>query len=77
MATKNETPTCPICETDALRQVRCSNASCPFAFLACSNCDADQAVAAFAADHEKDCAFGPNSVRAVNPPTFVAPRRAA
>lgn len=79
MATTNhETPTtCPICSEETLRRVRCSHASCAFVVTTCERCDREQIVAAFVADHEKDCAHGPVAVPLLRPATFVAPRRAA
>lgn len=78
MATKNETTqVCPICSEATVRRVPCSYASCSFAVTTCSNCDRSQAVAAFLADHEKDCAYGPGVNPSARPATFVAPRRAA
>lgn len=75
MATNHDTTqACPICTEDTVRQVRCSNVECSFVVTTCTRCDRGQAVAAFVADHEKDCvhepsAFFPDSRRA----TFAAP----
>lgn len=77
MASNENTKECPICLQASVRQVRCSNAACAFVVCACSGCDRDQVVAAFVADHEKDCAHGPSVALAARPATFVAPRRAA
>lgn len=73
MASKNENnQTCPIClKDDTIRRVSCSNPACAFSFVTCTNCDRDQVVTAFRADHEKDCVHGMGApgLRA----TFAAP----
>lgn len=77
-STNDNTHTCPICfRDDTIRRVGCSNAACSFSFVTCANCDREQAVAAFRADHEKDCAHGVTPPVVVRSATFVAPRRAA
>lgn len=76
MATIHEN-TCPICSSETLRQVRCSYDACAFVVTTCPRCDREQAVAAFVADHEKDCACGPGILIVAQPATFAAPRRAA
>lgn len=79
MSTKSDTiHTCPICsEEGTIRLARCSNASCPFVVTTCSRCDREQVVAAFVADHEKDCIYGSSVNLNANPPTFSVPRRVA
>jgi len=73
---REPTDTCPICQETALRRVRCSHPSCAFAVLTCPRCDRAQAVAAYVADHEKDCTHAPATPPVVRS-TFAAPSRAA
>lgn len=78
MATKHEiTQACPICSDTVLYHAHCSHASCEFVVTACARCDRAQVVAAFVADHEKDCAHGPNVLVSLRGSVFAAPRKAA
>lgn len=77
MPSNHETAdTCPICRETKLRHAHCSHASCRFLVTSCPRCDRAQVVAAFLADHEKDCVHAP-AVRPIARSTFAAPRRAA
>ncbi len=67
---------CPICTVTLLSHTHCRNVSCTFVVTACSRCDRAQDVAAFVADHEKDCIHG-SQIQTIVKSTFVAPRRAA
>lgn len=77
MATQETTQACPICSEATLRSARCSHVSCSFSVITCARCDRAQAVAAFVADHEKDCVYRTSEVLVSRPATFVAPRRVA
>jgi hypothetical protein len=75
MPTANTT-TCPNCLERALTHTACPHPGCRFAVTSCPACDRAQAVAAFVADHAKDCVCGPPAPPAARH-TFSAPRRAA
>ena len=78
MATIHEiTQTCPICTEATVRRIPCSHAGCAFMVTTCDRCDRPQVVAAFVADHEKDCVYGPVAVPIVRPATFSWRRRSA
>ena len=68
---------CPICSGVTLRRVRCSHAACSFFITTCARCDRPHAVAAFVADHEKDCVHGASWTVVARPALFVSPRKAA
>lgn len=55
MTMHDPTKLCPICLETILQRVTCGHAGCAFAVTTCSNCDREQVVRAFMADHEEDC----------------------
>jgi len=73
---QEDSSACPICREPNLTRVSCVYTSCRFSVTSCMRCDKAQAVAAFMADHEKDCTQCPAVVTASRP-AFAAPSRAA
>lgn len=46
---------CPRCAVNTISHVHCANVGCSVHIHVCDVCDRAQAVAAFMADHAKDC----------------------
>lgn len=73
MSSHNQTEqNCPICLVTNPKRIHCVNQQCSFVVVTCPRCDKEQAVAAFVADHEKDCPFG--SIVTVVPARFSVSR---